>query len=216
MASALDEAMMRRAIGAGLANLGLTRPNPAVGCVIARGKTVIAVTATAPSGRPHAEEQALQAAGTAARGGACYVTLEPCGARSSGVRSCAERIAAAGIARVIIACEDVSPMAAGQGLERLTGAGVSVETGLLTAEADCLSAGFRQRLATGRPLVEAAAGPRTYEGAFEPLPGEDLDAALQRYGREGYNRLWVPIGGDMAHRLRAQSLLGLSSGEAMR
>lgn len=203
MTAALDEAMMRRAIAVGWTRLGQTHPNPCVGCLIVRSGTVIAEAATAASGRPHAEEQALAAAGDLARGADCYVTLEPCAERSSGDASCADRIIAAGVARVLIACEDVSPLASGQGLERLRGAGIQVELGLLTQEADILSAGFRQRLATGRPRVEAAEGPASYEGRFNPRSGEDLGEALSRLGREGFNRLWTPRGGDVAHRLEA-------------
>jgi diaminohydroxyphosphoribosylaminopyrimidine deaminase/5-amino-6-(5-phosphoribosylamino)uracil reductase len=216
VAQAIDEALMRQAIAMGRTALGLTRPNPPVGCVIARGERVFAAAATAPAGRPHAEEQALEIAGAAAMEAACYVTLEPCGARSSGAASCAERLAAAGIARVVIACEDVSPLASGQGIDRLRAAGVKVEVGVLAAEAAPLSAGFRQRLATGRPLVEAADGPATYEGRFEIAAGEDLAAALQRFGQEGYNRLWTPRRGDVAQRLAALGWLGAGTGAAMR
>ncbi len=201
-----DEALMRRAIAAAMENLGKTRPNPTVGCVIAREGAVVAQAATAPSGRPHAEEQALAEAGEAARGADLFVTLEPCAQRSSGTASCTDLILAAGIGRVVIACQDASPFAAGQGLERLRAAGIAAEVGLLAREADILSAGFRHRLATGRPLVEAADGPATYEGRFEPSEGEDVNSALERYGREGYNRLWTPRRGDLAQQLMALGL----------
>ncbi len=128
-----DEAHMRRAIEAALANLGKTAPNPVVGCVIVRDGLVLAEAATAPGGRPHAEEQALQ--GIDARGATAYVTLEPCGERSTGAASCSLRLVEAGVARVVIACEDPSPYASGQGIERLRAAGVAIESGLLFAEA---------------------------------------------------------------------------------
>ena len=216
MTPALDEVMMRRAIAVGWTRMGQTRPNPCVGCVIVLDGTVIAEAATAASGRPHAEEQALAAAGNLARGADCYVTLEPCAERSSGAASCADRIIAAGVRRVFIACEDVSPRAAGQGLERLRDAGVAVELGLLAEAADILSAGFRQRLATGRPRVEAAEGPASYEGRFDPRSGEDLGEALSRLGQEGFNRLWTPRGGDVAHRLERLGWLSAPPPAAIR
>ena len=129
---------MRRAIALAAQNVGLTGDNPAVGCVLVKDGAVIAEAATAPGGRPHAEEQALAAAGAAARGAVAYVTLEPCGARSSGAASCAERLAAAGVARVAVACTDASRFASGQGEARLRAAGVTVETGLLADEAAAL------------------------------------------------------------------------------
>jgi len=137
-----DEAYMRAAIVAARANLGKTAPNPSVGCVIVAGGETIAIAATAPGGRPHAEEQALAAAGEAARGATAYVTLEPCGARSSGGLSCSERLIAAGVARVVVACADASPYAAGQGGERLQAAGVKLEVGLLEDEAGPLYADY--------------------------------------------------------------------------
>lgn len=135
---------MRAAIAAARANLGRTAPNPSVGCVLVKDGLVLAVAATAPGGRPHAEEQALEAAGASAKGSTAYVTLEPCGARSSGGLSCSERLIAAGAVRVVIACADASPYAAGQGGERLQAAGVKLQVGLLADEARPLYADYPQ------------------------------------------------------------------------
>lgn len=128
-----DEAFMRAAIAAAKVNLGLTAPNPVVGCVLVRDGVILGSGATAPGGRPHAEDQALQAAGEA-RGATAYVTLEPCGARSSGGTPCSQLLVDAGVARVVVACDDPSPFAAGRGSERLRAAGIPVETGLLAEE----------------------------------------------------------------------------------
>ena len=125
---------MRAAIAAAKVNLGLTAPNPVVGCVLVRDGVILASGATAPGGRPHAEDQALKAAGEA-RGATAYVTLEPCGARSSGGTSCSQLLVEAGVARVVVACDDPSPFAAGRGAERLLAAGIPVEIGLLSDEA---------------------------------------------------------------------------------
>ena len=129
-----DEGFMRAAIAAAKVNLGLTAPNPVVGCVLVRDGVILASGATAPGGRPHAEDQALKAAGEA-RGATAYVTLEPCGARSSGGTSCSQLLVEAGVARVVVACDDPSPFAAGRGAERLLAAGIPVEIGLLSDEA---------------------------------------------------------------------------------
>ncbi len=129
----LDELYMRQAIAVALTNLGRTAPNPVVGCVIVRDGAVLASAATAPGGRPHAEEQAL--AGVDARGATAYVTLEPCGERSSAAASCSLRLVQAGVTRVVIACEDPSPFASGQGIERLQAAGVAITSGTLCDEA---------------------------------------------------------------------------------
>lgn len=138
-----DETFMRRAIALAARNVGRTGDNPSVGCVLVKDGAVLAEAATAPGGRPHAEEQALAAAGASARGATAYVTLEPCGERSSGAASCAERLAQAGVSRVLIACEDASKFAAGRGAARLQAAGIAVEGGVLAQEAQALYAGYR-------------------------------------------------------------------------
>ena len=140
-----DHDHMRRAIALAHGRVGLTAENPAVGCVIVCEGQVVGEAATAEGGRPHAEEQALAQAGEGARGATAYVTLEPCGARSRGGLSCSERLAAAGVARVVVACADASTLAAGLGTERLRKAEVDVEIGLLEAEATALYAGYRPR-----------------------------------------------------------------------
>lgn len=142
---------MRRAIDLARTNLGRTTPNPSVGCVLVRAGIVVGQGATAAGGRPHAEEQALEQAADAVRGATAYVTLEPCGARSSGGLSCSELLVAAGVLRVVIACEDASPFAAGQGAERLRAAGVAVELGVCAREAEFLYAEYRPAtIHTGR------------------------------------------------------------------
>jgi diaminohydroxyphosphoribosylaminopyrimidine deaminase/5-amino-6-(5-phosphoribosylamino)uracil reductase len=140
--SPADTDHMRRAIALARTHLGLTAPNPSVGCVVVRDGQVVGEAVTGLGGRPHAEEQALDQAGEAARGGTAYVTLEPCGARSTGAPSCSERLVAAGVVEVLIACEDVSPHASGQGAERLRAAGVAVQLGVLADEAAPLYVGY--------------------------------------------------------------------------
>jgi diaminohydroxyphosphoribosylaminopyrimidine deaminase/5-amino-6-(5-phosphoribosylamino)uracil reductase len=138
-----DEAWMRRAIALAARNVGLTADNPSVGCVIVRDRVVLGEGVTAAGGRPHAEEQALAQAGVSARGATAYVTLEPCGERSSGGPSCSALLATAGLARVVVACEDASSYAAGRGVQRLRDAGVPTDLGLLSTEASALYAGYQ-------------------------------------------------------------------------
>ncbi len=142
----VDQWLMRRAIAIAMTRLGETGDNPAVGCVIALGDAVQAEAATGAGGRPHAEEQALALAGDAARGATAYVSLEPCAERSSGAPSCSELLIAAGVARVVIAGADPGAKASGRGEDRLRAAGISVETGVLAAEAEPLYADYRRRL----------------------------------------------------------------------
>lgn len=207
MSRALDEQLMRRAIAAAKTRLGKTWPNPAVGCVIADGERVLAETATAVGGRPHAEEQALAEIGEAARGATVYITLEPCGQRSSGGMSCSERLALAGVGRVVIAAENPERHSAGGGLARLQSAAIPTEVGFLAGEAEPLYRAFRHKLRTGLPQVEAAATGEGFDARFEPGGGEEPQAALQRYAKAGYTRLWTPLGEPLAERLKELNFL---------
>ena len=85
--------------------LGLTAPNPAVGCVIVKDGRVVGRGWTQPGGRPHAETEALDRAGTLADGATLYATLEPC-SHHGATPPCTDAIVAAGIARVVAAMED--------------------------------------------------------------------------------------------------------------
>ncbi|MBU6373084.1 MAG: cytidine deaminase [Alphaproteobacteria bacterium] len=184
---------MRRALAQAAAQLGRTAPNPSVGCVLARDGVVIAAAATGDGGRPHAEEQAVAAAGDAARGATAYVTLEPCARRSSGAASCTDVLIAAGVARVVIAVADPHRFADGAGLARLRAAGIEIVTGVCEAEAADLNAGFFRVVREGLPLVQWASGSDAarYERRFTAAPGEDLRAALEAEAAAGATRLYV-------------------------
>lgn len=201
-----DIRFMGRAIALAKARMGQTWPNPAVGCVIVRDGEQVAEAATASGGRPHAEEQAVPVAGERARGAVAYVTMEPCGARSSGRTSCSHYLIDAGVARVVIAAVDPSPFASGRGVERLRKAGLEVETGLLAQEAAVLYEGYLHRVETGRPMVRISEDGEGFDARFAASPKADLATELKRLGEAGYTRLWVAPG-ELADALREQGLL---------
>ncbi|MFU8839111.1 MAG: bifunctional diaminohydroxyphosphoribosylaminopyrimidine deaminase/5-amino-6-(5-phosphoribosylamino)uracil reductase RibD [Nitriliruptoraceae bacterium] len=101
-----------------------TSPNPTVGCVVLVGDEVVGEGVTAPPPGPHAEVVALRAAGARAHGATVVVTLEPC-AHTGRTPPCTDALQAAGVARVVIAHPDPSPLAGG-GAARLVGAGIEV------------------------------------------------------------------------------------------
>ncbi len=130
-----DEQWMHRALDLARHGIGLSSPNPAVGCVVLdRDGAVAGEGWHEYDKRDHAEVVALRMAGHRARGGTAYVTLEPCN-HTGRTGPCSEALIAAGVARVVAATVDPNPRTCGSGLERLRQAGVIVETGICEAEA---------------------------------------------------------------------------------
>lgn len=141
---------MRRAIE--LAALpAYTAPNPHVGCVLVRDGLVVSEGHTEPAGGAHAEVVALKAAGSAARGATAYVTLEPCN-HTGRTGPCSHALIQAGVARVVYAVSDPSPVAGG-GSQALQKAGVLVTEGVLSDEAEHVHAVFLLAQRQQRPFV---------------------------------------------------------------
>ncbi len=105
----------------------------------------------AGAGRPHAEVEALSAAGEA-EGATAYVTLEPC-THHGRTPPCAPALIEAGLAKVVVAMQDPDPRVAGRGLGQLAHAGIEVVTGILEPEAKALNRTFIHHRVTGRPFV---------------------------------------------------------------
>ena len=128
---------------------GTTRPNPVVGAVVVRDGEVVGEGWHERAGGPHAEVNALAAAGDRARGGTMYVTLEPC-SHHGRTAPCVDAVLAAGVARVVVGAEDPNPEVSG--VERLREAGVEVELAN-SFEARRQNEAWRTWIALGRPFV---------------------------------------------------------------
>jgi len=181
---------MRQALTLARRGLGRVWPNPAVGCVLVKDGSVVAVGWTQPGGRPHAERVALDAAGPMARGATAYVSLEPC-SHYGKTPPCADALVAAGVMRVVVACTDPDPRVSGRGLARLREAGIEVVDGVLEAEARDLNAGFFSRIERNRPYVRMKVA-STMDGCIATATGESQWITGERARAEG-------------HRLRAEA-----------
>ncbi len=155
-----DTDRMREALALASASIGLSDPNPRVGCVIsAPDGRIVGRGHTQAAGGPHAEVMALRdaaARGETVRGATVHVTLEPC-AHHGRTPPCCDALAGAGVGRVVIAVEDPNPLVAGRGAARLRAAGITVDTGTLAGDARELNIGFFSRMQHGRPWVRLKA-----------------------------------------------------------
>jgi diaminohydroxyphosphoribosylaminopyrimidine deaminase/5-amino-6-(5-phosphoribosylamino)uracil reductase len=151
-----DARFMDAALNFGRRHMGLAAPNPSVGAIIVRSNgiepVVIARGVTAKGGRPHAETEALKAAGDAAKGATMYVTLEPC-AHQSKTPPCASALVNAQVGRVVIAIEDPNPLVSGNGIRMLRDAGIETIVGVGAGQAKIDHAGHFRRVRDGRPHI---------------------------------------------------------------
>ena len=143
---------MARALELAGRGLYTTTPNPRVGCVLVRDGKTVGEGWHERAGSPHAEVNALAAAGAAAKGATAYVSLEPC-SHHGRTPPCAGALAAAGVARVVAAMQDPNPEVAGKGYAALKQSGVTVECGLMEDEARELNIGFVTRMTRNRPWI---------------------------------------------------------------
>lgn len=152
MATDVEITAMRRALTLAATPGVPAGPNPRVGCVLlAPDGSIVAEGYHRGAGWPHAEADALAAAGTRARGTTAVVTLEPC-AHTGRTGPCAEALIAGGVRRVVFAQADANPVAFG-GAERLREAGVDVEGGALADEAAVLNEEWSFAVTRSRPFV---------------------------------------------------------------
>ena len=164
-----DETFMRRALALAERGRGLTSPNPMVGAVVVHAGAIVGEGFHARAGAPHAELEALRAAGGRAAGATLYVTLEPCNHQGR-TPPCAPAVLASGVTRVVAALADPNPFVAGGGATVLRAAGVAVETGVLAEEAGAQNRVFVTAMRERRPHVTLKAG-MTADGKIADVHG---------------------------------------------
>ena len=187
-----DRRHLARAIEIAEQGRGQVSPNPLVGAVITRDGELIAEGYHRRIGGPHAEVEAIRAAGDADLAGATmYVSLEPC-CHQGRTPPCTDAIRAARIGRVVVASEDPSRHASGRGLGILRDEGIEVVQvdGDLAERARLLNQPFRKHARTGRPWVLFKSA-MTLDGKVATRSGDSK---------------WIsgPDSRRMAHRWRAE------------
>ena len=147
-----DEFFMRRALDLARLGLGSVEPNPMVGAVVVRDGEIVGEGYHQRYGEPHAEPNAIAAAGERCRNATLYVSLEPCTRTKKKTPPCCDAVIRAGFSRVVIGARDPVQEPA---VPRLRAAGIEVTTGVLEAEAEALIAPFLTLYLKQRPFVIA-------------------------------------------------------------
>ncbi len=146
---------MKYAILEALRSKGSTGKNPSVGCVIIKNEVLIASASTSFSGRPHAEENAINDVQNKELliGSTMYLTLEPCAHKNEVGSSCAELISSVGISEVFVSCTDMDPRTFNKGIEILKKNKIKVTENFMKNESLFLYDGFFSRLMNKKPYV---------------------------------------------------------------
>ncbi len=147
-----DIFFMKKALRLAVKGAGMTSPNPLVGAVVVNGSVTTGQGYHRELGGPHAEVNAIADAGSTARGGVLYVTLEPCN-HYGHTAPCTKAILEAGIARVVFGMGDPNPDVAGGGAEALRRAGLEVRGGVLERECRQINQPFIKYVTGGLPYV---------------------------------------------------------------
>ncbi len=147
-----DEKYVRRALELAEEAMGLTAPNPMVGAVVVADGGIVGEGYHRGPGHPHAEVEAMRAAGDRAKGGALYLNLEPC-SHWGRTPPCTEQIIEAGLSRVVFSTFDPDERARGAGAKALRAAGIEVVSGVSAAEAVELNLPYIHHRLTGKPFV---------------------------------------------------------------
>jgi len=165
-----DEQFMRRALALAERGRYSTSPNPMVGCVIVRDGEVIGEGFHERAGQPHAEIEAIRAAGGDVRGATMYVTLEPC-THFGRTPPCASAVIAENIARVVIAMRDPNEVVDGLGIAKFEECGIHVTIGVCEAEARRLNEVFVWSVTRKLPFVTLKAA-MTLDGKLATVTRE--------------------------------------------
>lgn len=144
---------MREALELAAAGRYGASPNPMVGAIVlSRDGIAVGRGAHLRCGGPHAEVEALAAAGRQALGGTLVVTLEPCAHRGR-TPPCVEAVIGAGVARIVVGTRDPNPLVDGRGIAALRDAGIEVVEGVEEVACRQLNRRFEHWVKSGLPFV---------------------------------------------------------------
>ena len=146
---------MKQAILEAFRSKGLSGINPPVGCVIVKDNIIITRGRTSVSGRPHAEENAINNIKDPKTlfNSIMYVTLEPCAHMNKQGFSCADLIIKSGISKIFISCFDPDKRTSGKGVSLLRNNNIEVFTTFMETEALSLYKGFFSRIINKKPYI---------------------------------------------------------------
>ncbi len=185
-----DDHFMAQALYHAMGGVGLSSPNPPVGCVLVRDGRVIGQGVHTRAGDPHGEIMALRDAeqrGEDPTGATAYVTLEPC-CHTGRTPPCTDALVQSAIKRVVVGVRDPNPRVDGGGLAILRDQGIEVLEGVLLQDCHRFHAPFFKFIRSGLPWVvlklalgsDGALGPEGHSTPVTSREVQHLAHALRR------------------------------------
>ena len=165
-----DQHFMQMALDLAVKGEGFTSPNPLVGAVLVKDGQVVGSGYHEVIGGPHAEVNAIDAAGDRAAGATLYVTLEPCN-HTGRTPPCTRKILESGISRVVVAMSDPNEKVIGGGLKFLQQNGIPVTKAVCEKQAQKQNEAFLKYIRTGQPFVIAKCA-ATLDGRIATRTGD--------------------------------------------
>jgi diaminohydroxyphosphoribosylaminopyrimidine deaminase/5-amino-6-(5-phosphoribosylamino)uracil reductase len=149
-----DKEFMGRCLELAHKGLGVTAPNPMVGCVLVAGGKIIGQGYHREFGKAHAEVNAIQSVMKTEwlASSTLYVNLEPCSHHGK-TPPCTDLILEKGIPRVVIGTQDPNKTVSGRGISRLRDNGVRVNVGIRQQECLELNRRFFTSHLNNRPYI---------------------------------------------------------------
>jgi len=192
MAKNEDIKFMRRAIELSLKGYGYVNPNPLVGAVIVKNGKIIGEGYHHRFGENHAEINAINNATEDVKGTTMYVTMEPCNHQGK-TPPCTDRIIMEEFGRVVIGMVDPNKNVRGNGLIRLSKAGLSVSSGILEKEIEKVNEVFIKYINTAVPFCTLKTA-MTLDGKISTYTGDSKWISNEK------SRAWVH---ELRHRYSA-------------
>lgn len=133
---------------------GQTSPNPMVGCVVLdKNENEISTGYHHKYGDNHAERDALlKLHNGEEKGGTLIVNLEPCSHHGK-TPPCADLIIERELKKVVIGMQDVNPIVAGNGINKLQKAGIEVISGIMEEECKKLNEIFIKNMTQNKCFI---------------------------------------------------------------
>jgi len=128
-----DKYFMRLALQQAKKNLGNTKTNPSVGCVIVKNGTILSLGATSFNGRPHAECNAIRSSKFNLKNSNLYSTLEPC-SHYGKTPPCINQIVKKKIKKVFFSINDPDHRSFNKCHKHLSKKGIRVKKDILSEE----------------------------------------------------------------------------------